>query len=84
MSNNPIERLLPLQSHKNEEIADLANKAVTYSNELVAGNITKEEYNDLMDGLARTKLISKKADDLADIETLKAIILLLIDIYTNI
>lgn len=77
MSNNPIEQLLQFQSDKNEVIAEVANQAVIFSNELVARRLMKEEYQDLMDGLARTALISKQADDLAKFEALKVILLTL-------
>lgn len=80
MSSNPIEQLLPFQVHQSELIAGLANKAVTYSNELVAGNISKDEYIELLEGLKRTDLISKQANEMLAIEALKEILAVLINL----
>ena len=64
---NPIEQLTRLISHKNNQIAVNSTQAIKYSNALVNGDINKAEYQDLIDGLSRTQIISDQADDLADI-----------------
>lgn len=77
---NPIEQLTRLISHKNNQISANSTQAIKYNNALVNGDIDKVEYQDLIEGLSRTQIISDQADDLADIillnEALEALLTL--------
>ena len=47
------------------ELADWAKEAESYTNDFKAGNLSEDEYKELMGDLKHSKAISDAADDLA-------------------
>lgn len=78
---NPIDQLTQLISHKNTQISANSTQAIKYSNALVNGDINKAEYQDLIEGLNRTQIISDQADELADIILLSKALDALLKLY---
>ena len=62
---NPLEQLLLLTENENAAVASTAKKALQYTAELDAGNLDKEEYQDLLEDLATTRAVADLADELA-------------------
>ena len=63
--SNPLEQLLLLTENENAAIASTAKKALQYTAALDAGNLDKEEYQDLLEDLAATRAIADLADELS-------------------
>lgn len=59
---------------KDSEVKKIAVKAKRYTQQLVEGNISESEFNDLMSSLKTQKLILDDAADLQNKETLHKII----------
>lgn len=62
---NPLDQLRLLTENENAAISTTAKKALQYTAELDAGNLDKEEYQDLLEDLATTRAVADLADELA-------------------
>lgn len=62
---NALDQLQLLTENENAAIASTAKRALQYTAELEAGNIDKEEYQDLLEDLATTRTVADLADELA-------------------
>ena len=62
---NPLDQLRLLTENENAAISSTAKKALQYTAELDAGNLDKEEYQDLLEDLATTRAVADLADELA-------------------
>jgi hypothetical protein len=63
--SNALDQLLLLTESEDAAISSTAKKALQYTAELDAGNIDKDEYEDLLEGLATTRAVAGLADELA-------------------
>ena len=63
--SNPLNQLLLLTENENAAIASTAKRALQYTAELDAGNLDKEEYQDLLKDLATTRAVADLADELS-------------------
>jgi hypothetical protein len=62
---NPLDQLRLLTENENTAISSTAKKALQYTAELDAGNLDKEEYQDLLEDLATTRAVAELADELS-------------------
>ena len=62
---NPLDQLRLLTENENAAISSTAKKALQYTAELDAGNLDKEEYQDLLQDLATTRAVADLADELS-------------------
>lgn len=60
-----LDELKSWVGNNNTELADWAAEAEAYTNQLKNGDISKDEYKELMEDLKHSKAISDAADDLA-------------------
>jgi len=60
-----INELKEWVGNNHTELADWAAEAEAYTNDFKAGNLSEDEYKELMEDLKRSKAISDAADDLA-------------------
>ena len=51
--------------NNNADLADWAAEAESYTNDLMSGAMSQDEYEELMEDLKRSDSITKAADDLA-------------------
>lgn len=62
---NPLDQLRLLTESEDAAIASTAKRALQYTAELEAGNLDKDEYEDLLKDLATTRAVAELSDQLA-------------------
>ena len=62
---NALDQLRLLTECEDAAISSTAKKALQYTAELTAGNLDKDEYQDLLEDLATTRAIADLADELS-------------------
>jgi hypothetical protein len=63
--SNPLDQLRLLTESEDAAISSTAKRALQYTAELEAGNIDKEEYEDLLKDLATTRAVANLSDELS-------------------
>lgn len=78
------EQLVVLQDHTDEAIARAAQKTLEYTRELEAGELSKQDYAELLQDLASDQRIAAQADNLETAILLEKVIKGLISIASKI
>lgn len=59
-----LDQLRIVTENEDTALANAARRALAYHTEYTAGQLSHDEYVDLMEGLSRTKAVSQQADQL--------------------